>query len=142
MESKKRSRNTAIAKRKWVTAKANVTGVGQEPTNTAISRTKEMIANVSATVCGQELTDTASLRTKAVTATASATGGGEKPRAKPQAKSRGQGRMCARNLPVHPQTKAKNTAISRRKWVTTKTSTTRNGQESTDTAISRTKGVD
>ena len=37
---KKRSRHTAIAKRKWVTAKASAAGGGTEPTDTGISTTK------------------------------------------------------------------------------------------------------
>ena len=42
MESKIRSRNTAIAKRKWVTAKVNAAGGGTEPTETRISTTKSV----------------------------------------------------------------------------------------------------
>ena len=77
-------------------AKVSATVGGQELTDTSHLRTKAVTAKASATVGGQELTDTANIRTKAVTAKVSATGGGEWPRAKPQAKSRGQGRMCAR----------------------------------------------
>ena len=118
-----------------MTAKADATGGGQEPTETTISKTISGTAKPNATGDGKEPTAKEKAEIKWITGLMYCY-------TIPMTSNRVQGRLCVRELPMGPNIKSRSTKISKKKRVIAKAGATDGGQEPTATAISRPKRVD